>query len=279
MRFADVLKEAFTLTWRFKWFWLAGFAIYPQLVGGYPFDFQYQPGDEFPIRLFLIIMAAAMMLAVVTLLAGAFLQPALILAASRARAGTPLRAGEALRAGFDFFGRCLGLALLWFGCGILLFIMLGIPLIIAFINSVILGVVVAFFFVPVAIAAAILLTAIMNYAYRNIVHFNLGVGDSLAKAFQQLNSLRMATVGLTLSALLIPIIALTPISIMFSMTHLAAKFALGGSSLASGAIYFFAAVISVPLAGYFGAFSNVLFTMAHYEWFLRERNDSDAPRF
>ncbi len=279
MRFADILKEAFALSWRYKWFWLAGFAIYPQLVGGYPFDFQYQPGDEFPMRLFLIIIAAGMLLAVLTLLAGAFLQPALILATSNARAGTPIRAGEALRSGFDYFGRCLGLALLWFGCGILLFIMLGIPLIIAFINSFILGVVVAFFFIPVAFAAAIFLTAIMNYAYRNIVLLNMNIGDSISRAFQQLASAKMAAVGLTFTALLIPIIALTPVSLIFTMTQLAVHVASNDSSLAFGAFYFFAVVLSIPLAGYFGAFSNVLFTIAHYEWFLRERSGSDAPEF
>ncbi len=279
MRFADILKEAFALSWRYKWFWLAGFVIYPQLVGGYPFDFQYQPGDEFPMRLFLIIVAAGMLLAVLTLLAGAFLQPALILATSNARAGTPIRAGEALRSGFDYFGRCLGLALLWFGCGILLFIMLGIPLIIAFINSVVLGVVVAFFFIPVALAVATLLTAIMNYAYRNIVLLNMNIGDSISRAFQQLTTAKMAAVGLTFTALLIPIIALTPISLIFTMSQVAVQVAFNDSSLVLGAIYFFAAVLSIPLAGYFGAFSNVLFTIAHYEWFLRERSDSDVPKF
>ncbi len=279
MKFADILKEAFALSWRYKWFWLAGFAIYPQLVGGYPFDFQYQPGDEFPMRHFLIIMAAGMMLAVLTLLAGAFLHPALILATSNARAGTPIRAGEALRSGFDYFGRCLGLALLWFGCGILLFIMLGIPLIIAFINSVILGVVVAFFFIPVALAVAILLTAVMNYAYRNIVLLNMNLGDSISRAFQQFASAKMAAAGLTFTALLIPIIAITPVSVIFTMTQLAVHVASNDSSLALGAFYFFAVVLSIPLAGYFGAFSNVLFTIAHYEWFLRERSDSDAPKF
>lgn len=279
MRFADILKEAFALSWRYKWFWLAGFAIYPQLIGSYPFDFHYQPGDEFPMRLFLIIMAVGMLLAVLTLLAGAFLQPALILATSNARAGTPIRAGEALRSGFDYFGRCLGLALLWFGCGILLFIMLGVPLIIAFINSAILGVVVAFFFIPVALAVAILLTVMMNYAYRNIVLLNMNIGDSISRAFQQLVSAKMAAVGLTFTALLIPVIALTPISMVFSMTHLAVKFAFDDSSLVMGAIYFLAVIISIPLAGYFGAFSNVLFTIAHYEWFLRDRSDLDAPNF
>ncbi len=279
MRFADILKEAFALTWRFKWFWLAGFAIYPQLVGGYPFDFQYKAGDEFPLQHVMIIMAVGMLLAVLTLLAGAFLQPALILATSNARAGTPIRAGEALRSGFDYFGRCLGLALLWFGCGVLLFIMLGIPLIIAFINSLILGIVVAIFFIPVAFAAVIILTAIMNYAYRNIVLLNMSIGDGISRAFQQLVIAKMAAVGLTFTALLIPVIALTPVSLVFTMTQLAIQVASNDSSLVLGGFFFFAVVLSIPLAGYFGAFANVLFTIAHYEWFLRERSNAVTPNF
>lgn len=275
MKFADILKEAFRLTWRFKWFWLAGFAIYPQLIGGYPIDFQYQPGDEFPVKLFLIIVTGGLMLAAITLLAGSFLQPALILATSHARAGTPLRASEALRAGFDFWGRCLLLALLWLGSGFLLFLMFGVPLIIAFINSPILGIVVALLFAPIVVGAAVLVTTVMNYSYRNVVLFNLGVGDSVSKAFQQLGSMKLASIGLTFTALLIPIIALMPVTIAFSMTHLAIKFAAGGSGFLSGFVYFCAVMLSIPLAGYFGAFANVLYTIAHYEWFLRERTSSD----
>ncbi len=278
MKFADILKEAFVIAWRFKWFWLAGFIIYPQLIGGYPTNFHYQPGDEFPIKEFAILMGVAMAFGVLVLLAGAILQPALILATSHARAGTPLRAGEALRAGFDFFGRSLLVALLSIGCGMLLVIMLGLPLIIAFISSVVLGIVIALLFVPVAIAATLFLTTAMNYTYRNIVLYNLSIGDGVSKSLAQLSSAKLPSLGLCLSALVIPGIALFPVSMIFAVSQAAMLFTGQESGILMGLYYFFSIALSIPLAGYFGAFGSVLFTIAHYEWFVRERSsESQVP--
>lgn len=279
MKFADILKEAFVISWRFKWFWLAGFLIYPQLIGGYPTNFQYQPGDEFPVQEFLVILGVGMAFGVLVLLAGAILQPALILATSHARAGTPLRAGEALRAGFDYFGRSLLVALLSIGCGMLLVIMLGLPLVIAFISSVILGVVVALLFIPVAIAAALFLNTAMNYTYRNIVLYNLSVGDGVSKSLEQLSSAKLASLGLCLTAIVIPAIALFPVSMIFAVSQVALLFTGQESGLLMVLYYFFSIVLSIPLAGYFGAFGSVIFTVAHYEWFVRERSGESQVSF
>lgn len=267
MRFGDILKEAFTLTWRHRWFWFAGFLVLPQLVGGYPMDFHYQPGDEFPIRYFLIIAAVVMATAVFVTLAAAILQPALTLATVRARAGSPMKATEALQAGFVYSGRCLILALLQLGSGLLLFLMLGVPTIIAFINSVVLGIVVLLFFAPVAMVVGGVFTIVAYYSVRNIVLLNLNVGDSLAAGYRQFTSAKLPSVGLLLTSILIPTMGILPLSFPVSMAKVAMK--LGGVESTSISVVFYSVVtiLSIPVVGYFGAFSSVLLTIAHQEWF------------
>ncbi len=267
MKFSDVLKEAFAVSWRYRWFWIAGFLIYPQLVGGYPMNLSYQPGQEFPLREYLMFIAIAMGAGVFVLLSSSIIQPALIIATASTRAGTPLRAGDALRAGYEFAVRCLMLALLWFGCCLLLVIMLGVPVVIAFINSVILGVVVALFFIPVLLVAFLLLHIVMNHSYRNIVLLNMNVGNAIAMAFEQFKRSKLASIGLALTATLIPLIAVAPLSFAASMLQIVVLFASGESISTKIAFFALMTLLSIPIVGYFGAFSSVLWTIAHQEWF------------
>jgi hypothetical protein len=267
MRFGDILKEAFTITWRNRWFWLAGFLILPQLIGGYPLDFQYQPGDEFPLRYFLIIAAVGMGVAVFVILAGAILQPALTLATVRARAGSPLKAAEALQAGFVYSGRCLILALIQLGFGFLMFLMLGVPTIIAFINSIFLGIVVLVFFAPVALVVGCIFSVVVFYSVRNIVLLNLSVGDSLAKGYQQFKATKLPSIGLLLTSSLIPVMGILPLSFPVSMVKVFMKFGGVDSLPFTVAFYSIVTLLSIPIVGYFGAFSSVLWTIAHQEWF------------
>lgn len=267
MRFSDILKEAFSITWRNRWFWFAGFLVLPQLIGGYPVDFQYQPGDEFPLRYFLIIAAVGMAAAVIVTLAGTILQPALILSTVRARAGSPMKVGEALQAGFVYAGRCLILALLQLGFGFLLFLMLGVPTIIAFINSIFLGVVVLLFFAPVALVVGCVFSIVANYAVRNIVLLNLSVGDSLAAGYKQFKATKLPSIGLLLTSGLIPTMGILPLSFPVSMAKVAMQFGGMDSTPVTVAFYAVVTILSIPVVGYFGAFSSVLWTIAHREWF------------
>ncbi|MGB5107124.1 MAG: hypothetical protein WBP29_03350 [Candidatus Zixiibacteriota bacterium] len=267
MRFNDVLKEAFTITWRNRWFWIAGFLILPQLVGGYPIDFNYKPGNEFPLSDFMMIMAVAMIAGFFIFLASIIIQPALILATTRARTGSAMKAAEALHEGFVYAGRCLILALLQMGCAMLLFLMLGVPIVIAFINSIILGVVVAFFFAPLAIAISVVLAIISGYAIRNIVLRNLGVGDSVVEGYRQFKATKLPSIGLLITAWLIPVVAITPLTFPVSMAKAAMTFTALNSTATTVAFFTIVTILSIPVVGYFGAFSSVLWTIAYQEWF------------
>lgn len=267
MRFADVLKEAFVITWSNRWFWFVGFLILPQLVGGYPIEFKYEPGNEFPLGDFMMIMVVALIAGFFIFLASNIIQPALILATTRARAGSPMKAGQALSEGFAYSGRCLMLALLQMGCGMLLFLMLGVPVVIAFINSIILGVVVAFFFVPLAIAVSAVLVIVASYSIRNIVLRNLAVGDSVVEGYRQFKGTKLPSIGLLITAWLIPVIAITPLTFPVSMARVAMTLTALDSIATSVAFFSIVTILSIPVVGYFGAFNSVLWTIAYREWF------------
>ena len=267
MRFSDILKEAFSVTWRNRWFWFAGFLVLPQMIAGYPGDMNVAITGEFPLSQYLNALAIGVVQIVIATLAGAILHPAFAIAVLSARTGKPLRAIEALRAGSVYMGRCFLVSLFNLGGFALIFVMLGIPVLLAFLNSMFLGAVVSLFFAPVALAAGLLVSSVACYSIRNIVVRNLSAGAAIAAAFQQFKSTKSATIGLFFTALIIPMIAILPISIPVSLAKLAMVFSGGVSILTTAVFYTTVTIFSIPLVGYLGAFSSVLWTIAHREWF------------
>ncbi len=274
MRFSDILKEAFILTWRNRWFWFAGFLIMPQLIGGYPIDMNFKPGDEFPLKQFMMLMVFSMGLGVVVLFAAAIIQPALTLATKSWRLGTPLKGLDALRSGFPYAGKCLALTLLQIGAFLLVMLMLGVPIVIAFINSIILGAVVALLFIPILIVIAFLVAIVVSYAMRNIILREMTVGDSISEGWRQFRATKGPSVGLLLTAILIPIVAITPLSFPISMAKFAMQLTSVGTTAVTVVFFTVVTILSIPIVGYFGAFSSVLWTIAFQEWY---GDGSSAP--
>ncbi len=267
MNFSEILRASFALTWRYRWMWLVGFLLSPQLLGESFYQVNYTPGQEFPWDEVLALVLVGGLMALIMFVASILINPALILAATTGHRGGAVLAGESFRQGSDFFLRYLLLTLVWFAITLAVVIMLLLPLIIAAVVHPLLALVVGLFFVPVLIAAVLAIYAISCYAYRNLVLDNLQVLDAVQRGYALFKTRLWPSIGLAVVAVLITIAIILPLTFMVLIPQ-SILTALAGDNVFSQLIkYGFSLLISVPVYGYLGAWNSNLWTIAFLEWF------------
>lgn len=269
MNMGDLLRAAFLITWRYKWMWLVGFLLSPQLLGESIYKLNYLPGEEVPWEQLLAVVLLAGFIGVVMFIASILINPALILAATRAQRNETVTIGGCFRDGSEYFVRYLLLTLTWLGISLAVGIMLVIPLLIAAVINVLLLVVVALFFVPVLIAAAIVIYAVGCHSYRSLVLENLPVLDALQRGYALFKCRLWPSVGLAVVALVITLAILLPLTLMVAIPQQILTALAGEGILATLVKYGFSLLISIPVCGYLGAWNSNVWTVAYLAWFGR----------
>lgn len=279
MNISDLLRAAFLITWRYKWMWLVGFLLSPQLLGESIYKFDYLPGEEIPWEQLLAAVLLAGFIGVVMFIASILINPALILAATRAQRNEEVTVGGCFRDGSEYFGRYLLLALMWLGISLAVVIMLVIPLLIAAAIHLLLAIVVGLFFIPVLIGAVIVIYVVGCYSYRSLVLENLPVVDALQRGYALFKSRLWPSVGLAVVALLITVAIVLPLTFMVLIPQQILTALAGEGAVALLVKYGFSLLISIPVYGYLGAWNTNVWTVAYEAWFGRPvaKSDPSAP--
>ncbi len=268
MNFSEILRASFALTWRYRWMWLVGFLLSPQLLGESFYQLNYTPGQEFPWEELLALMFVGGLMALVMFVASILINPALILAATTAHRGGAALAGESFRQGSGFFLRYLLLTLVWSAITLAVVVMLLLPLAIAAVVHALLALVVGLFFVPVLIAAALAIYAISCYSYRSLVLEDLQVLDAVQRGYALFKTRLWPSIGLAVVAILITFAIVLPLTFLVLIPQ-SILTALAGDNIFSQFVkYGFSLLISIPVYGYLGAWNSNLWTIAFLEWFV-----------
>lgn len=266
MRMGEILSQGFRLTWQHPWFWIIGFAMYPQLLGKTPIQ---AAGSDFEANLAMLGVLLLYVLAIGTIafVSYSVLQPGLILATMAARSGSPRKATEALGAGFEFALRFAGITLMAIGAWIAITLMLVVPVVIAYIVSVLLAVVVGLLFFPVVVVLGFVVSVVSAFTYRNVASENMQVREAVTLAIKQFLEKKWQAIGLALVVTLISVVIAVPLSLGALVTQLAVGLGTDESMIAALLVYVVTAILSVIVIGFLNAFSNVCFTVAYQEWF------------
>ncbi len=276
MNMGELLRVAFLITWRYKWMWLVGFLLSPQLLGESIYKFNFLPGDEIPWEELLTLVLLGGLTGAVMFVASILINPALILAAKRAQRSEAAVIGDCFRDGSDYFGRYLLLSLTWLGISLAVVIMLVIPLLIAASIHVLLAIVIALFFVPVLIAAVIVIYAVGCHSCRSLVLENLPVLNALQRGYALFKTRLWPSVGLAVVALLITVAIALPLTFMVLIPQQILTALAGEGVLALLVKYGFSLLISVPVYGYLNAWNSNVWTVAYEAWFGQAGTSTDS---
>ncbi len=263
----QIIKDTFIITWRYKWFWLLGFLLGPQLIGGMDLGITPSDAGSLTIDRILPLVTVVIGLAIFSFLAAAIVQPTLICAVRASLSGQSITAGESLRSGFDYFGRALLIGLAQIVVSLAVAIMLVAPIVIAFIANQILGIVILLFFLPIVLAALFMIHVIAQNAYRAVVVEDCGIGAASELGWRRFQARPGAMIGLGLISILVPSVILVALSMgagffLFFVTLASDSV---GAKIISTAIN---VLISVPIVGFLWAGSSCLWTIAYLRWFV-----------
>jgi hypothetical protein len=316
MDYGRIIKDAWNLTWRFRFLWLLGFFVggggasgfgansgYRYQSGGTP---QMPPGTNRAFESFvawvqanaglLIALAIVLLLIMLIFAVVSFIaQGGLTRASADLYRGIPVSSAEAWRYGLRFAWRYVGLFFLQVLIGIVIAVSIGIMIailaavayvfgdagrIIALIVGVVLTIVGTISLIVFGVGFGLTVT----YAKRAIAILDLGVFDSLRRGFDVLRAnvgssllLWLISIGLGIAAAII--VSLVLIVVLVPLALLGVVFYAIGSGLSTGfAIYMVIAVlVFIAAACAVGAIVNTFFW--HY-WtiaFLRLIAPPAAP--
>ena len=264
MDYMQLIRKSLEYAWKLKFLWLFGFFAGLQGGGGGGGSQGQIKFDHWHIEpiLLVFLIFAAFVLMVILLLLTVWSEGALIHGILRKENNQETNFSECSKTGLNKFPSILGIKLLAFVAVIGGLIVMAIFLVPAFISSVVLGIVLVIFFLPLFLIFNFMIIAIEGWAMRYVIVKGNNCMEAIGNGWLLFRSNVSKTIGVAFSSFL-PKLLFGILILIFLLIMALPAILLGIATLGLALIPLIAIglVILVLTTAYFGTFGSSVWTL------------------